>query len=299
MHRGEKMDINLLISEFLNHMEKTLRRSSNTIRAYGNDLKKFGTFLKSKGYDLAKIDTIVLQEFAAELALQGLSSSTIHRIIYTTRGFITFLEDRKIIAHNVSRPQLPRLERKLPEFLTFEEISRILNLPRNSSREIRDLAIVACLYYGGLRVSELCNLQMDDVWFGNPAHIRVRMGKGMKDRIVPLNEDARLKMHDYMRIRREFVRVHTSFFFLSVRGKPLDASSVYRIVQNTARRAGINRRIHPHVFRHSFATHLLQRGVNVRIVQDLLGHASMSTTSKYLHVGDTEKLSAVQLLSLV
>jgi len=294
---AEKDDLELL-SEFEHHLRYVLRRSSHTVRAYRNDLSKFADFCRERNLSFTDITPLHIQQFLNSLSLQGLSVSTIHRVASSVKTFLRFLVQQGFAVHVPSHLHLPRPLKRLPRFLSYGEVNKIFSLSANDHITLRNKAVLASMYFGGLRVSEVCNLRLEDVWLGNGAHLSVRMGKGGKDRLVPLSSRAREAIEAYLRNRDAFVKNgDPGYLFLSVNGKKLDASAVYRLTRNLCQAAGIKLDgIHPHVFRHTFATHLLQKGVSVRVVQDLLGHSSLTTTSRYLHLGDAERFRAVSLL---
>lgn len=294
---SKKADLQLL-KEFEHYLLYVLRRSPHTIRAYMSDLEKLLQHCRQNGLELSRISQSHIQQFLNTLSIQGLSVSTIHRVASSIKTFLNFLEQQGLDVHVPSRLHLPRPLKRLPRFLSYEEVNRIFSLPLDNLIITRNIAVLASMYFCGLRVSEVCNLKVEDVWLGNNPHLNVRMGKGGKDRLVPLSSKAREIIEMYTHVRYNLLKNgDPGFFFLSIKGRKLDSSAVYRLTLSTCKEAGIRlERIHPHVFRHSFATHLLQKGANVRIVQDLLGHSSLTTTSRYLHLGDAERFKAVSLL---
>ncbi|AEH50532.1 tyrosine recombinase XerD subunit [Pseudothermotoga thermarum DSM 5069] len=263
------------------------RLSENTFKAYTNDVKNFLSYITSRGLSLQKFSQIDADEYVKYLSKkENLSVTSIARKISALRNFFSFLQLKGLCDRNPwERFKNPKLHRKLPEFLSHSEIQAMLSLALEKSE--RDYLVLSLLYYCGLRVSELCKLEVADVSF-SPAFVRIRMGKGRKDRIVPLNQLVKERLQNYIEKRK--LRQDEYLF------EGIHPSTVFRIVKRYAAKCGINRPVHPHTLRHSFATHLLQRGVNIKVVQDLLGHANLSTTSVYLHVFEREKFEAVNKL---
>ncbi len=261
--------------------------SENTLKAYLNDVKNFLQYITKKQLDLQRFSSIDADEYIRYLSKkENLATTSIARKVSALRIFFGFLMLKGLCERNPwERFRSLRVQRKLPEFLSQIEVQSMISLAMEKSE--RDYLVLSLLYYCGLRVSELCKLQVADISF-SPAFVRIRMGKGRKDRIVPLNQFIRGRLQDY--VSRKGLR-HDGLLFDGIH-----PSTVFRIVKRYAKRCGINKNVHPHTLRHSFATHLLQRGVNIRVVQDLLGHSNLATTSVYLHVFEREKFEAVNRL---
>jgi len=280
-----------LFQEYLEYLRYVRRASENTITAYRIDVAQFLQFLQAKGIDLAVFGVKDAEDYLKHLSKsydKPPSVSTLARKISSLRNFFDYL----LLRHHVSsnpwlKVRSPRLRKRAPDFLTKEEAE---NLLKASEQNERDHLIMCMLYYCGLRVSELCNLRVGDVSF-SPAFVRIEMGKGRKDRIVPLNRHLANELKMYVERNGK-----ESDEYLFAGRKRLHPSTVFRIVRKYANLCNIRKKVHPHTLRHSFATHLLQRRVSVRVVQELLGHANLSTTSTYLHLLDEEKFAAVNVL---
>lgn len=267
------------------------RVSENTVNAYRTDVAQFLEFLSEKNVPLGSFGVKEAEDYLKQLSKwrdKPAGVSTLARKISALRNFFDYLVLRNHVSSNPwVKVKSPRLRKRMPDFLTKEEIGMLL---KTSERNERDHLILCLLYYCGLRVSELCNLRVSDVSF-SPAFVRILMGKGRKDRIVPLNNSLSNKLKRYITESNK----QSDQFLFGGEGK-MHPSTVFRIVRKYASLCNIKKRVHPHTLRHSFATHLLQRKVNIRVVQELLGHANLSTTSTYLHLLDEEKFAAVNTL---
>jgi integrase/recombinase XerD len=277
-----------LIESFLNHIALERGLSDNTTQSYENDLKRYLTFLQSRNIsEVQQIDLKIIQDYATLLGELGLSSASVARNYSTIRMFHKFLVLENLTEHNPTELlETPRLARKLPEVLSIDEVVRIIEAPDiETSAGVRDRAILEVLYGAGLRVSELIGLKIEHVYF-DEGMIRV-LGKGSKERIVPLGAEALTWIKRYLAITRPMVAKgleSRSQVFLNRFGKPFSRMGIYNIVQKYVQLCGIGKRVYPHIFRHSFATHLLENGADLRAVQEMLGHADISTTQIYTHV---------------
>lgn len=272
-------------------LEKGL--SENSVVSYQNDLERYLGFLKTEFSltGLAGVSLNHIEEFLNYLAdHELLSASSLARNISSIRGFHEFLAVEGITEANPAElVELPRKAQKLPEVLDADEVERILDAPDTGTDSgIRDKAILECLYGTGMRVSELTGLEQDRLIF-EIGFIRVT-GKGNKERLVPVGEMAQDAIEHYVRyVRPDFIKPEKkekakNRVFLSVRGNPLSRMSIWNIVQKAAKKAEITKNVYPHIFRHSFATHLLEGGADLRAVQEMLGHSSILTTEIYTHV---------------
>ncbi|SHH31351.1 site-specific tyrosine recombinase/integron integrase [Thermosipho atlanticus] len=280
-----------LLENFKDYLEHVRRHSDNTVKAYLKDVKKLLYFLNK---DVKSISRKDVEEFLKALSkgkLLGISprETTISRYISSLSTFFNYLELSGTISFNpMERIKHPRIRRKIPDFLTEEEIKNLIN-SFDEENELRQRTAISLLYYGGLRIGELCNLRVSDISF-LPPFLRVEMGKGRKDRLVPLPEKVMPLLHKYIDTFEPKI-----FVFENGR-KHVHPSTVFRWVKEGVKRANIKKDVHPHTLRHSYATHLIRKGVSVKIVQELLGHTNLSTTSIYLHVADQEKFDAVRKL---
>jgi integrase/recombinase XerD len=268
-------------------LEKSL--SKNSIEAYERDLDKLTQFIQQSGRLLNpdQVKLADLQQFTAWIAGFGLSETTQARIISGLRSFYRYcLEEQIVQADPTELLDAPKLKRSLPEVLTFEEIERIIGVIDLSTAEgTRNKAILETLYSCGLRVSEVVNLKVSNLYL-DIGFIRVT-GKGEKERLVPIGGDA----VKYINLYQSGYRVHLSikkgeedFLFLNRRGRKLSRVMIFYIIRELAGKADIRKTISPHTFRHSFATHLVEGGADLRAVQEMLGHESITTTEIYTHL---------------
>jgi len=277
---------NILISklkdEFFSYLLVEKNLSENTISAYRNDIKKFIRFLKEKKYRIKKIDFLKFTEFLLNLKKQNLSVSSIIRIITSIRNFYKFLYARGYVDSYLFI-ETPKSDRNLPEVLSSSEIEKLLSVKNNSKTYKRDIAILELIYGSGLRVSELVNLKIDDINF-NQKFMRIK-GKGNRERIAFLNNIALKKINEYLPERAKNKKASQSpFLFLNKSGNKLSRQFIWKIVKKYVSLAGLDKNVKPHTLRHSFATHLLESGLDLRIVQELLGHKNLSTTEIYTHI---------------
>jgi len=276
------------LADFINFLQVERNLSANTIAAYRNDLIRYLDFLREAGVgDLQLVNFNLIQDYINLLSELGLAAASLARNFSALRAFHRFLVSENLSSNDPTELlQSPRLPRRLPQVLDLVEIERLLNvIDVSTSKGIRDRAIIETLYSTGVRVSELINLKMADVYF-HQGVIRV-LGKGSKERIVPFGSRAAQAIKQYITaVRALLMRFRRSrdFLFLNFRGGPLSRMGVWKIIQEYVRLADIQKPVSPHVFRHSFATHLLEGGANLRAVQKLLGHADIATTQIYTHL---------------
>lgn len=270
-------------------MEKGL--SLNTIDAYMRDLKKLTIYADEKSLEFSDIKPEHVEELLADLHDKKIVPRSIARILSGIKSFFVFLELEGFIDINpTALIDSPQVGLKLPITLSIEEIDAILSVIDVSTSEgTRNYAIIETLYSCGLRVSELINLRFSDLFF-NEGFIRVR-GKGNKQRLVPISEVAIQKIQNYIQYRAKvnIKRGSEDVLFLSSRGVAISRITVFHYVRKYSEEAGIEKDISPHVLRHSFATHLLERGANIRVIQEMMGHEKISTTEIYTHL-DTQFL---------
>lgn len=253
--------------------------TSNTVSAYLSDLALFVGHAK---VSLEACGEAEIYAFLAHLQNAGYASASIARALVTLKVFYRFLVRERRIEDPTALLVGPKLWQLIPDVLSIEEIERLIALPAIETFEgARDRAILEVLYGAGIRVSELCSLGIYDV---DEGALRV-MGKGRKERVVPIGRSALDAIDNYLtRFRHRFDSEKEQALFVSTRGKRIDRVSVWKKVKEYARLAGIAKTISPHTFRHSFATHLLDRGADLRIIQELLGHATIGTTDRYTHI---------------
>lgn len=265
-------------------LEKSL--SANSIEAYLTDLDKLIRFVESEGKDFATISYQDLQQFVAQLRDIGIHPRSQARIISGIKSFYRFLLlDEYITADPTELLESPKIGLKLPEVLTVNEINDILDTIDLSLPEgQRNRAMLEVLYSCGLRVSELISLRYSDVYF-DEGFIRVE-GKGSKQRLVPISETAIREIKNYLQDRNRMVvkKGFEDILFLSRRGTALSRIMVFHIIKQQTEMAGVHKNVSPHTFRHSFATHLLEGGANLRAIQEMLGHEKITTTEIYTHI---------------
>jgi tyrosine recombinase XerC len=286
--------MNKELSEFLAYLRYERNASAHTIASYGRDLGQLAAYLRESGVRWNRAGNVVLRGFLAALHEKKQKKSTVGRKLAAIRSFYDFCVRRKWIAENPARIlATPKQEKRVPSFLSEEEAASLLSLPiTDKPIDLRDRAILELLYATGIRVSELVGIDSGDLHFGERL-VRVR-GKGKKERLVPFGRKAAEALQAYLRVRRRLQGEGTeaSAVFLNYRGERLTTRSVQRMVRAAIRRTAVSRKISPHSLRHSFASHLLGRGADLRVIQELLGHSSLATTQKYTHV-DLGQLLAV------
>ncbi|MDF1610783.1 site-specific tyrosine recombinase XerD [Stygiobacter electus] len=276
------------VNEFITILRYEKNLSENTTASYKNDLIKFISFLiENNVNDFDKVDAKLISQFFENQRKENISMSTTSRYMSSIKNFFQYLEDNNYIHRN---PTLVltnvKISRKLPDVLSFEEVDKILNMPNvDEIAGLRDKAILELLYSSGLRVSELINLKINDLFFEEEI-IRV-FGKGSKERVVPMGSSAINWIKKYLINSRPFLenKIRSqNFLFLNRRGTKLSRMFIWQIVDKYSKQAGIQKEVHPHIFRHSFATHLLEGGADLRAVQEMLGHSDISTTQIYTHI---------------
>jgi integrase/recombinase XerD len=284
-----------LLDIYLNHLRIERRLADHTLESYQRDLLKLARFAAARGKKIEALDRHELDRFVQALAGQGLSPRSVSRAVAAVRSFYRFvaLESRRQ-ENPADDLQAPRAWRPLPKFLSAEEVDLLIQQPDTSIvRGIRDRALIELLYATGLRVSELVQLRVADV--NLDAGYLTCTGKGGKQRVVPIGDEAVSWVRRYLSSARPaLVRLGASpRLFVNARGgRALTRVGFWKILKGYARQAGLPRSLSPHVLRHSFATHLLDRGADLRAIQLMLGHADLSTTQIYTHVHES-RLRAV------
>jgi len=278
-----------LVDSYLESLKVERNFSPHTISNYGIDLSQFLHFLKNRAILLSDFDRLKAREYLYELEKQKFSRRSLARKISATRSFFRWLlREGKTGSNPFNMISTPKLVKRLPNFLYEEEIQSLLKLPEGSiTQGARDKALLEVLYASGIRVSEAVQLNLSDVDL-DEGEIRV-LGKGSKERISLIGSRAIYAIRGYLKFRE---KNQNRALFQNLRGGRLTSRSVERIIKKYAKKAGIDRKITPHTLRHSFATHLLSHGADLRIVQELMGHTSLTTTQVYTHV-TKDKLKAV------
>ncbi|WP_295937677.1 site-specific tyrosine recombinase XerD [uncultured Alistipes sp.] len=263
------------------------RLSKNTVESYMRDLRQFAHFVLRQ-YDVTprKVEGVMIERYMARLYEHGKEKTSQARCLCGIRSFFNYLlVTDQIETSPAEFVDTPKFGRHLPDILSTEEIDRIIAaIETRSVKGLRDTAMLEVLYSCGLRVSELTSLRLSDLFFGE-GYIRV-IGKGDKQRLVPVSSSAREKIHRYLEERGK-ARSGEEVLFLNNRGKQLTRVMIFTIIKRAAARAGIDKSISPHTFRHSFATHLLEGGASIRQVQEMLGHESILTTEIYTHLDNS------------
>ncbi len=271
------------IKGFIDSLRAERAISIHTEKAYAGDLDEFLSFVKKEPQD---IDNIDIRNFLATLHKKGMKKTSISRKLATIRSFFKYLHREGVVKKNPAKlVSSPRIPKRLPRFLSIDEVFSLMDVPRGDTfRRARDKAILELLYSSGLRVSELVSLDMSDLDL-KEGLIRVR-GKGRKERILPVGSKALEAIRNYLPERITKKR-RSPAIFLNNRGDRLTDRSVRRILSMYSRLLNIKGNLSPHTLRHTFATHMLHGGADLRAIQELLGHSSLSTTQKYTHVDIT------------
>lgn len=272
------------LASFLRHLDRERNASAHTIRAYGDDIRQFIEHLRREvGHEPRpqEVDTLLIRGFLAQMHRAGLRKTSTARKLASLRTFFRFLCREGVLASNPARVLLsPRLEKRVPVHLQESQLQALLDVPGRTLAALRARAILELLYGTGIRCAELVGLDVLDVDLDERV-VRV-LGKGRKERVVPFGRPAREAALDYLEERNKVAR--TDAFLVNARGQRLTDRSVRATVARRVRQVALDRRISPHKLRHSFATHLLARGADLRAIQELLGHSSLSTTQRYTHV---------------
>jgi integrase/recombinase XerC len=296
------LKLEILIDEFLIYLRVSKNFSIHTLESYGLDLQQFSTFFDKEPISAVEcIDHLIIRRYLSKLKEKQLSRTSIIRKISCLRSFFKFLCLQGYIPNNpILGISTPKREKRLPEFLYPEELENLLNLPDLSELGVRDQAILEVFYSSGLRLQELVGLTIADLDF-NAGYLRV-FGKGAKERIVPLGGCAKRALIKYLEevrpklLSKSNSSKQTMSVFLNYRGTRLSGRSIQRLMDKYIQQLAIYRKISPHTLRHTFATHLLENGADLRVVQELLGHVDISSTQIYTHL-TKERIRAVYLKS--
>ena len=286
-------DLNRSCERFVEQMRYERRSSPHTIKAYRRDLQGFVDFCEKSGMSQwHELETHRIQNYIAERRRGGLGGRSLQRELSAIRSFLQFLVKNRILEDNPARyVKAPKAPKKLPKTLDLDQISGMMNSAPESIFEQRDLAIWELFYSSGLRLSELAGLNLDDLDL-NQGTVLVTQGKGAKSRVVPVGRCAINAIQCWLKKRAMFAGNETSALFLSNRGNRLSGRSIESRLNIWSRKHGLGEAVHPHMLRHSFASHLLQASGDLRAVQELLGHSNISTTQIYTHL-DFDHLAAV------
>lgn len=271
---------NEYINKYLDYLKYEKKLSNNTFLSYEYNLKQFYEYLNNK--NILNLTTDEIRKF---LYQDKFTAKTRAHYLTVIHSFYNFLEDNNYIKDNPTENiKLPKLAKKLPEFLSIEEVDKLLNINPTNIYDHRNIAMMETIYGCGLRVSELCSLKVSNIDF-NECVIRV-MGKGAKERIVPMNDRCISALKDYIDNYRSYLlKLNTSeYVFINHAGTNISRVGFFKILKKICNDAGIKKEVSPHTLRHSFATHLLNNGADLRVIQELLGHSNLTTTQIYSHV---------------
>ncbi len=279
------------IDTYLEHLTVIRGLAENTVQAYGSDLSFFRSFMDEHHGQLADLNEDVILLYLVHLRQKGLKNASMARNLSCLRGFFDFLvQERRIAANPVTLFDSPKLTRKLPEVLSRKDVLALLARPDTTDRlGFRDRTMLELLYAAGLRVSELVTLTLTD--FDAEVGLLRVLGKGAKERLVPLHDTAVTFLLDYVRHWRPLFGPKAETVFLNRSGLGLSRQGVWKLIGRYAREAGILRPVSPHTLRHSFATHLLEGGADLRTVQILLGHSDIMATEIYTHVQSDQMIA--------
>ena len=275
-----------MIDVYITYLRDVRRMSPNTVESYARDLAQLAAFAEKTGRPVEALDRKDLESFVRSLMTAGLAPRSVARLVACLRGFYKFVVVEKALAKNPAEDlRSPRGWASLPKFLSLEEVDRLLSQPDVAApRGLRDKALIELLYATGLRVSELVSLRAGDLHLDEGYLTCV--GKGDKQRMVPMGSDAASWVQRYIREGRPAILKKRSspWLFVNVRGGALSRVGFWKILKEYGKKAALHADLSPHVLRHSFATHLLERGADLRMIQVMLGHADLSTTQIYTHV---------------
>ncbi len=285
-------DFDSKLKLFKNYLRQERSLSANSVSAYISDLKKFFLFVSKNQIELISeiseenVLSFFLELHRSQKEKEVFAASTLSRYLSSLKSFFKYLDSEKLIEINPAENiDSPKITRSIPDFLTVNEVLLLLDQPDIQQKlELRDKAILEVMYGSGLRVSELINLKISSIFFED-GYLRV-FGKGSKERIVPIGSKGLEFISMYILNSRELLKRQGSedYVFLNFRGKKLSRMGIWDIIRKYSMKAKIEKDIHPHTLRHSFATHLLQGGADIRVIQEMLGHSDISTTQIYTHI---------------
>ncbi|MEK9629717.1 MAG: tyrosine recombinase XerC [Nitrospinota bacterium] len=291
---NKRLFVERYIKEFTEYLVAEKNASAHTLENYLNDLSQFGEFLKQSGhagessdFKIESIDRLAVRSYLGYLYDKKFSPSTMRRKLSTLSSFFRFLCREGYIENNVVKTvPAPKRENRLPTFLSIDEMFRLIDLPKGEGfLVVRDRAMLELFYSTGVRISELVSLKVEDINLGSQM-VKV-LGKGGKERLLPFGRKCVEALENYKKVRSEKListKISTEFFFLNNRGNGITTRGVRKIIGKYVTTGNFPGKVSPHSIRHSFATHLLEGGADLRSIQELLGHASLSTTQKYTHL---------------
>lgn len=278
------------ITDYIGYLLFERRMSKNTVSSYESDLNQYMLYLFEHNINsLNNIETFDIEEYLKKLNKDNLSTTSIARKLTVIKNFHKYLFNKEILKEDVSETiKRPKLAKKLPTVLSIDEVDRLLDIEVNSIFDYRNRAMIELLYGTGLRITELLNLKVGDIDFEN-CTLRC-IGKGSKERIVPIGEYVISSLNEYYDNSRNILlkNKNSDYIFLNNRGQRLSRISFFRILKELALKKGIKKEISPHSLRHSFATHILEGGGDLRVIQDYLGHSDIQTTRVYTHISNNK-----------
>ena len=295
MNKSMQSTLDRLLDQFLNYIAVERGLSINTLDSYSRDLNKYLNHLTNIGIkDINKTTDLTVISFISILKKEGLSNRSIARNLTAVKMFYNFLTQDHYIKNNPTlNIETPKREAKLPQILNIGEIDLLLQAPdKNTPLGLRDSAFLELLYATGLRVSEIVSLSLNDI--NLEAGYLIAYGKGSKERVIPIGEVSQNVIREYLKTSRPILlnNKQSPYLFITRSGKPITRQGFWKIIKKYSLAAGIKKNITPHTLRHSFASHLLERGADLRSVQMMLGHVDISTTQIYTHV-TTERLKKI------
>lgn len=286
------------LANYLQHLRAERRMSTNTVSNYQRDLGHLSQLLNTHSLkSWQQLQAHHIRELIADRRREGLGAASLHRLLSSIRGFYRWLQRYQHADHDPTTGiKAPKREQKLPQVLEIEEVANIAEAPQHSAQAnepiaLRDRAIMELFYSSGLRLSELAQLERYDYDPGERA-VSIRHGKGNKQRRVPVGRIAAQAIQDWLKVRGQMAQANSPALFVSKRGSGLSVRSIQARLDHWAKLSGVNKPVHPHLLRHSFASHMLQSSGDLRAVQELLGHADISTTQIYTHL-DYQHLAKV------
>ncbi len=287
---GEVSMMERELEEFIDYLKDVKKTSRNTELSYKRDIAKLENYLKQQGIDeLRKVSATTLQSYILGMERGGSAAATVSRNIASIKAFFHFLFRKGYVSEDIAEDlKAPKIEKKLPEILTTDEVNRLLDQPRGSApKDLRDRAMLELLYATGIRVSELISLKTTDVNL-QIGYIVCRDAK--KERVVPFGAPAKRALSEYMRNARDLMLEDqaSDVLFTNCSGQPMSRQGFWKLVKYYARKAGITADITPHTLRHSFAAHLVENGADLRSVQEMLGHSDISTTQIYANMSQNK-----------
>lgn len=281
--------MNDLISKYIEYIDSAKKASANTKSSYNTDLHKFSNYMSQVSIvDVADVTETTVNSFIMNLQDCGLSSASISRNIASLRSFFLYLLKQGVVKSDPTESvKSPKIEKKAPVILEVSEINRLLEAPsKNTPKEIRDKAMLEILYATGMRVSELISLKTSDV---NLSMNFIVCHDNYKERVIPIENMAKQSLEVYLSSARESMAGTSEYLFTNLKGEAMTRQGFWKIIKAYAKRAGIEKDITPHMIRHSFASHLVSNGADIKAVQEMLGHSDVSTTQIYVK-GRTSRL---------